>query len=185
MEDKETKIDQVSIDGPHNAGPACATRNDADDDQTNNPTGEIDCAAQIDALVAEVKDLNDKYLRAHAEIENTRRRAALDCESTARHRAMGVAKNFLPVMDAIEAALTHAPDDAGIQSMHRAMTAAFDQVGIEKIESIGATLNPALHNAIQVIESPDVTSGTIVQEMQRGYKFGDNILRTAMVVVAK
>ena len=173
MEDKETNIDQVSIEDT-------ATDNektvDAAADDTEN---------EIDALRAQIAELNDKYLRAHAEIENTRRRAALDCESTARNRAMSVAKNFLPVMDAIEAALTHTPDDAGIQSMHRAMTAAFDQVGITAIESVGATLNPQLHNAIQMVESPDAVSGTITTEMQRGYTFGDNILRTAMVVVAK
>ena len=88
-------------------------------------------------------------------------------------------------MDAVDAALKHAPDDAGIQSMARALESAFAQIGITKIESVGETLNPLFHNAIQVVECADKTSNTIVEEMQTGYMFGDTVLRTAMVVVAK
>ncbi|MEE1111511.1 MAG: nucleotide exchange factor GrpE, partial [Alphaproteobacteria bacterium] len=110
---------------------------------------------------------------------------ALDAESRARNRAMGIVEKILPVMDAIDAALKHNPDDAGIKSMAMAMESAFEQIGITKINSIGETLNPMHHNAIQAIEVPDTKSNIIVDEMQSGYMFGDNILRTAMVVVAK
>ena len=148
-----------------------------------------DAPANEDIDVAKLQDdlaqMNDKYLRLAAELENTRRRAALDAESRARNRAMGVAEKILPVMDAVDAALKHNPDDAGIQSMARALESAFAQIGITKIESIGEKLNPMFHNAIQVVESPDAETNTIVDEMQTGYMFGDTILRTAMVVVAK
>ena len=148
-----------------------------------------DAPANEDVDVAKLQDdlaqMNDKYLRLAAELENTRRRAALDAESRARNRAMGVAGKILPVMDAVDAALKHNPDDAGIQSMARALESAFAQIGITKIESIGEKLNPMFHNAIQVVESPDAETNTIVDEMQTGYMFGDTILRTAMVVVAK
>ncbi len=148
-----------------------------------------DAPANEDIDVAKLQDdlaqMNDKYLRLAGELENTRRRATLDAESRARNRAMGVAEKILPVMDAVDAALKHNPDDAGIQSMARALESAFAQIGITKIESIGEKLNPMFHNAIQVIESPDAETNTIVDEMQAGYMFGDTILRTAMVVVAK
>ena len=140
---------------------------------------------EVEKLSAQLADLNDKYLRMAAELENTRRRAALDAESRARTRSMSVAEKILPVMDAVDAALKHAPDDAGIQSMARALESAFAQIGITKIESVGETLNPLFHNAIQVVECADKTSNTIVEEMQTGYMFGDTVLRTAMVVVAK
>lgn len=161
-ENKEVEIESVSI-------------NDAPDNEN------IDVAKLQDDLA----QMNDKYLRLAAELENTRRRAALDAESRARNRAMGVAEKILPVMDAVDAALKHSPDDAGIQSMARALESAFAQIGITKIESIGEKLNPMFHNAIQVVESPDAETNTIVDEMQTGYMFGDTILRTAMVVVAK
>ena len=161
-ENKEVEIESVSInDAPANEN--------------------IDVAKLQDDLA----QMNDKYLRLAAELENTRRRAALDAESRARNRAMGVAEKILPVMDAVDAALKHNPDDAGIQSMARALESAFAQIGITKIESIGEKLNPMFHNAIQVVESPDAETNTIIDEMQTGYMFGDTILRTAMVVVAK
>lgn len=137
------------------------------------------------ALKTEFNELNDKYLRTVAELENTRRRAALDIESRGRASAMNVAKQILPVMDAVQAAQKIAPDDAGIKSMSRAIESAFAQIGITKIESVGQVLNPQFHNAIQVVATDDAKPNTIVQEMQTGYMFGDTVLRTAMVVVSK
>lgn len=180
--EKEVEIETVSVDTAKNSATAPAT--DAPDDEQNN------VAAELDALKVEFNELNDKYLRSVAELENTRRRAALDAESRARNRAMNVAKEFLPVMDAIVAAQKHAPDDTGIQSMARAMESAFAQIGIVKIDSVGQVLNPQFHNAIQVVPAPADANpapapNTIVSEMQAGYMFGDSVLRTAMVVVCK
>ena len=167
MDDKEVKVETVSV---------------KDADKAEKKPGE-DVVAQMTAQIA---DLNDKYLRTAAELENTRRRAAIDSESRARARAISVAEQFLPVMDAIDAALKHAPNDQGIQSMARAMESAFENIGIVKIESVGKVLNPMLHNAIQVMPAPANTEpNTIIEEMQPGYMFGDSVLRTAMVVVAK
>ncbi len=189
MEEKDVKIEEVSLD---DAAPAEQTNaaTDTPDSKCAADASDADCGTQVDALIAQVKELNDKYLRAAAELENTRRRAMRDTESAARTRAMSVAKNFLPVMDAISAALQHSPDDAGIQSMARAMESAFAQVGIVKIESVGEKLNPQFHNAVQVMDAPTDAdpkpeSNTILTEMQAGYMFGDNVLRTAMVVVCK
>ena len=141
----------------------------------------------IQQLNDKVAELNDKYLRVAAELENTRRRASLDIESVSRSRAMSVAEKILPVMDAINAALAHTPDDEGIKTMQRAMQNAFAQIGIVKIESVGEILNPQFHNAIQMVEKPDekTATNTIIEEMQSGYMFGDTVLRPAMVVVSK
>ena len=166
-EDKEVKTEEVSIDT-------------ATPETVENKTDDT-----VEKLNAQIAELNDKYLRLAAELENTRRRSALDAESRARNRAMGVAAKILPVMDAIDAALKHTPDDAGIQSMARAMESAFAQIGITRIESIGEPLNPMFHNAIQVVESPDATPNTIVEEMQTGYMFADTVLRPEMVIVCK
>jgi len=103
----------------------------------------------------------------------------------ARNRAMSVARHFLPVIDAVSAALSHSPDDAGILAMSRAIDAACANIGMVKIESVGQKLNPQFHNAVQVIEKADSESNTIIEEMQTGYMFGDTVLRPAMVIVAK
>ena len=110
-EDKEVQVEAVSVD---------------DAPVVDTPQQESD----VEKLTAQLAEMNDKYLRMAAELENTRRRAALDAESRARTRSMGVAEKILPVMDAVDAALKHAPDDAGIQSMARALESAFAQIGI-------------------------------------------------------
>lgn len=168
-DEKEVAVESVSV----------ADAQPAPDINTEAPNPEIE------KLTAQLADMNDKYLRMAAELENTRRRAALDAESRARNRAMSVAAKILPVMDAVDAALKHSPDDEGIKSMARALESSFAQIGITRIESIGEQLNPMFHNAIQVIDCADKQSNTIVEEMQTGYMFGDTVLRTAMVVVAK
>ncbi len=184
-ENKDIEIDTVSVNDVASAPESEPAPHPTVTGQETVQTA--DCGTQVDTLIAEIKELNDKYLRMAAEMENTRRRAALDIESAARNRAMSVAKQFLPVMDAAQAALTHTPDDAGIQSMARAIEAAFAQIGIVKIESVGQQLNPQFHNAIQAIAAPDdkTQANTILEEMQAGYMFGDTVLRTARVVVAK
>ena len=164
-EDKEVKAEEVSVDDATNTA------------EQPNP--------EIEKLTAQLAEMNDKYLRLAAELENTRRRSTLDAEARARNRAKNIAEKILPVMDAVDAALKHNPDDEGIKSMAMALNSAFEQIGITKIESIGETLNPMFHNAIQVIEYPDKKSNTIVDEMQSGYMFGDSVLRNAMVIVAK
>lgn len=179
-EDKEPIVEAVSV-------------NDAATDTsgaTDTPESDTDTNPEIEKLMNEIRELNDKYLRVAAELENTRRRAAVDADAAARRRAMSIASYFLPVMDAADAALAHTPDDAGIQSMARAIQAAFAQIGIVRIESIGQILNPKFHNAIQVIDAPADAEprpapNTVLDEMQAGYMFGDTVLRTAMVVVSK
>ncbi len=186
MEDKEIKVEEVSLDDVASVTPAP----DTETANTSESAFVDDCAAKIDALQAEVNNLRDKYLRTAAELENTRRRAAVDAQNASRARAMSMAGKILPVMDAVDAALKHNPDDAGLVALGRALESAFDQIGIVKIKSVGEKLNPQLHNAIQVVEipadmNPRPESNTIMDEMQSGYMFDDNILRTAMVVVYK
>lgn len=190
MEEKEVKVEEVSLDDAAgvanndvnvNAGAKCNAANPADGDK---------CENQAETLIAQVRELNDKYLRMAAELENTRRRAAIDAESMARTRAMSIAGKILPVMDAVDAALKHSPDDDGIKSMARALESVFAQIGITRIGTVGEKLNPQFHNAIQIMPIPsDVDAkpepDTIAAEMQAGYMFGDSVLRTAMVVVYK
>ena len=174
MEEKNENMDAVEIES--------VSVNDKEEKISTDKQTEI-----IENLNNKIAELNDKYLRMAAELENTRRRATLDVESVSRNRAMSVAEKILPVMDAVQSALKHNPEDEGIKSMQRALENAFTQIGITKIESVGEILNPQFHNAIQIVEKPNdkTATNTIVEEMQAGYMFGDTVLLTAMVVVSK
>ncbi len=174
QEEKKVKIESVSVSDAENkkAEPAKSEATESD--------------AKIAELEKSLAELNDKYLRMAAELENTRRRAALDSESRARSRAISVAEKILPVMDAVDAALKHNPDDEGIKSLRLALDSAFEKIGITKIETVGKPLNPTVHNAIQVVAASDkFAPNTVAEELQTGYMMGDAVLRTAMVVVAK
>ena len=171
MDDKEVQVDSVSLEEVAN--------------KDNEQVGDKSENTEIEKLNVQIAELNDKYLRVAAELENTRRRAAIDADASARNRAMSVARHFLPVMDAVAAALSHNPNDDGILAMSRAIDAACSNIGIVRIETVGQKLNPQFHNAVQVVETADTKSNTIIEEMQAGYMFGDTVLRPAMVIVAK
>ncbi len=143
-----------------------------------------DAMDAVEELKSQLDQMNDKYLRALAELENTRRRAVMDANSAGRARAISVAENFLPLIDAIGVALGHDPENKDFISFMMAADGALESAGIKKISSIGQPLNPMLHNAIQT-EQSDEPSGTIINELQSGYTFGDAILRPAMVIIAK
>lgn len=178
MEDnkKEVDVETVSV-------------SDADAtvaNQKTTPDGAGENNPNITELQTQVADLTDKYMRAVAELENTRRRAARDAESVARTAGMNTAKKFLPVMDALDAALKQTPDDAEIISLARALESAFAQIGIVKIESVGQTLNPQFHSAVSTVPADETHApNTIFQEIQTGYMYGDVVMRPAMVVVSK
>jgi molecular chaperone GrpE len=190
--EQEKNIEQVSI-----AENMSTTDDDGGAERDSNlshPAGEDNIAERDEGGIrTQLAEMTDKYLRTAAELENTRRRAELDAQNLARNRAMSVATKFLPLVDAIDAAKKHNPDDTGILLMARAADDALAQIGITKIESIGHQLNPQFHNAIQVVEPPlpaddnttKIASNTVIDEMQSGYMFGDTVLRPAMVVVAK
>ncbi|GHT59243.1 hypothetical protein FACS18945_5550 [Bacteroidia bacterium] len=146
--------------------------------EIETPTEKI---SDADALA----EMSDKYLRTLAELENTRRRAKSDIESAVRARSIAMAEKFLPLVDAINAALQHDPENEGLQVLSRATNGVLADVGISKIESVGQPLNPLYHNAISIVADGDAESNTIVDEMQTGYLFGDTVLRPAMVVVKK
>ena len=159
-------------------------------DNVDANAGAADARSEIDELRDQVAALSDKYLRARAEVENTKRRAGIDTEIAARARSMAIAENFLGLIDAIDAAVAHAPGDAGIESMALAAKAALAKNGIVRIETVGQSLNPQFHNAVSTENANDendasIPANTITKELQPGYMFGDTVLRPAMVIVAK
>ncbi|MDR0803999.1 MAG: nucleotide exchange factor GrpE [Rickettsiales bacterium] len=149
--------------------------------------------SETEKLQSELAALNDKYLRVAAELENTRRRASLDAQNLARSRATGVAENFLPLIDAIETAVSHSPDNTDFAAMKSAADGVLDKIGVRRMETAGQILDPKLHNAIQVVDMPKSEEpcaarplpNTIVGELQSGYTMGEVVLRPAMVVVGK
>jgi len=148
---------------------------------------------KLAAAEKEKKENWDRYLRAAADLENTRKRQKRELEDARYDTKHKVLKEMLPVVDNLERALEHAtaasggkidPIVEGVQLVLRQFTTAFERLDVFPIEAQGQPFDPNVHEAISQQES-DEPPGTIVQVLQRGYRSGDRLLRPSLVVVAK
>ena len=147
--------------------------------------------AELDALREQVAANHDRYLRAVAELENVRRRAARDVENARRYGLERLAQALLPVLDSLEAGLASAEQASaeslldGKRATIRLLNAALEQVGIKELDPHGEPFDPAMHEAMAVAPSDDAEPGTVLEVFQKGYSIHDRLLRAARVVVAK
>lgn len=151
---------------------------------------------RIAALEAEAAKLKDGYIRAHAEMENLRKRSAAEIESKLKYALQGLAKDILPVADNLQRALSAVPQDGiadetvknlviGLEMTEKGLQEALERYNIRAVPGIGAPFDPHVHQAVQEVEDASVPSGTVVQVFQSGYVLHDRLLRAAMVVVSK
>ena len=141
------------------------------------------------ARVADVDALKDQALRAHAEAENMRKRAARDVENAHKFALERFATELLPVIDSFERAVEAAADaQAGVQGLELSLKLLFDVLGksgIEVVDPVGEPFDPTFHEAITVLENPDVEPGSVIEVIQKGYVLNGRLVRAAMVIVAK
>jgi molecular chaperone GrpE len=151
----------------------------------------------IVALQAEAADLKDRLLRAHAEVENIRKRAEREKEETAKYAVTRLARDIVNVGDNFQRAIDAIPAGAaeqdaalksfleGVTMTERELLNVLDRHGIRRVQPLNEPFNPHLHQAVMEIPRSDVPSGTIVQVFQAGYMIEDRVLRPAMVAVAR
>jgi len=151
----------------------------------------------IAALQAEVADFKDKWLRAHAEIENVRKRAEREKEDTAKYAITKLARDVVNVGDNFQRAIEAVPAGAaeqdpalksfldGVTMTERELLNVLERHGIQRIHPLNEPFNPYLHQAVMEIQRTDVPAGTAVQVFQAGYTIEGRVLRPAMVAVSK
>ena len=143
----------------------------------------------LEAAKAENAKLQDLYMRALAEMENSRRRAEEAVEKAHKFGVEKFAKNMLPVLDSLEKALELAGEERnpmieGIEATYRQMVQAMQQSGMTEINPVGEKFDPAVHQAIAMVPAqPDQVSGQVAQVFQRGWLINGRVLRAAMVSV--
>lgn len=143
----------------------------------------------LEAAKAENAKLQDLYMRALAEMENSRRRAEEAVEKAHKFGVEKFAKNMLPVLDSLEKALELAGEERnpmieGIEATYRQMVQAMQQSGMTEINPVGEKFDPAVHQAIAMVPAQaDQTSGQVAQVFQRGWLINGRVLRAAMVSV--
>jgi molecular chaperone GrpE len=169
---------------------------DASSEKPLEGNQDVNLQAELDAAQAEVGKLKDAYLRAKAEEENVRRRAEKEVANSRKFAVEGFAKEMLNVYDSLKLAIAvELADDAdeSIKSVHegvnitlKQLQAAMSKFAITEIQpEVGEKLDPNLHQAMSMIESAEVASGSVINVIQSGFQLHDRLLRPAMVVVAK
>ncbi|WP_288962183.1 nucleotide exchange factor GrpE [uncultured Streptococcus sp.] len=144
---------------------------------------------ELQKALERAEDFENKYLRAHAEMQNIQRRANEERQQLQKYRSQDLAKAILPALDNIERALAveGLTDDVkkGLEMIQESLINALKEEGIEEIAADGE-FNHNFHMAIQTMPADDEhPADTIAQVFQKGYKLHDRILRPAMVVVYK
>ena len=148
-----------------------------------------DLEARLAAAQAEAQRLNDEFLRAKAEVENTRRRAADDVARAHKFGIESFASSLLPVRDSLEAALA-APSPTvesirdGVEITYRQLTAAFDKASLAQIAPLGEKFDPYRHEAMGQVDS-DQEPGKVATVLRKGYLLNDRVIRPALVMVAR
>lgn len=144
------------------------------------------------AEVAE-EDYKDKYLRVLAEAENARKRLQKDKLEAVQYAEASLLEEILQPIDNMENALRFAKDAApeirnwalGFEMILGQLKDVLSQHGVSPIESLDKEFDPHLHEAVEMIETSEKPSGTILTEFSRGYRIGNKVLRPARVKVAK
>ncbi len=169
---------------------------EADQDEAADEEGE-GVVENFPGAESELVELKDQLLRARAETENVRRRAAREKEDASRYAIANFARDMLSVADNMARALEALPEEdrsgdspmaslaQGIEMTERELLAAFDRHGIKKIEPMGEKFDHNLHQAMFEMPDDSAAPGTVVQVMQAGYVIADRLLRPAMVGIAK
>ena len=151
----------------------------------------------IAGLRAEAADLKDRLLRAHAEVENIRKRSEREKEETAKYAITRLARDIVNVGDNFQRAIDAVPPDAvvkdsalksfleGVTLTERELLNVLERYGIRKIHPKDELFNPHMHQAVMEMQRTDVPAGTVVQVFQAGFVIEDRVLRPAMVAVAK
>ena len=143
--------------------------------------------SELEAAQARADEFENKYLRAHAEMQNIQRRANEERQQLQKYRSQDLAKAILPSLDNLERALAveGLTDDVkkGLEMVQESLVHALKEEGIEEIVAEG-DFDHNYHRAIQTLPADDEhPADTIAQVFQKGYKLHDRILRPAMVVV--
>ncbi|MET7492967.1 nucleotide exchange factor GrpE [Streptomyces sp900116325] len=154
--------------GPDAAGPACAE----------------------DEYTTAIQELEDRWRRALADLDNLRKRHARELERERTVERSRTAAAFLPVLDNLELALTHAGADPGaivegIRAVRDQAVNVLELLGYPRHAETGVAFDPARHEVVGVVQDPDAPPGTVAEVLRPGYGDGERQLRPAAVTVAK
>jgi molecular chaperone GrpE len=187
---EKSESEMAGLDLEHELPPADGDENSSETAAGGTAGGEASGAgAELQKLKAERDSLLDRLARAQAEFENARRRATKEQQDFREYAAADAIKPLLPVLDSFERALQVKSDPvdfrSGVELIYKQLQDALAKAGVRAIPAKGEPFDPHVHEAIEMVETSDAPDHEVLEELQRGYKIKDRLLRPAMVKVAK
>jgi molecular chaperone GrpE len=166
------------------------------DDAVQDPSEELAAPSEEDTLASMEEELTlakDAVLRAQADSQNVMRRAEQDVEKARKFALERFCSELLPVVDNLERALEAGSGDdeilkpiaEGVQLTLKSFQGALKKFNIEAIDPMGEPFDPQLHQAMSMVDNPDVEPNTVIMVMQKGYTLHGRLVRPAMVMVSK
>jgi molecular chaperone GrpE len=152
---------------------------------------------ELQARAAKADEHWDRLLRTAADLENFKKRAARERHEVAQSSAAALIQKLLPVLDHFEMAQAAAVQTAevpqggiaslqdGIVMIQQQLKNILTEAGLEEVNANGQSFDPSVHEAVMQMETPDAPEGQVVQQIRKGYKLHNQLLRPAAVVVAK
>jgi molecular chaperone GrpE len=185
----KSETEMAGLDLEHELPPADGDDRGAESNASGVAAEISGPAAELQKLKAERDSLLDRLARAQAEFDNARKRAVKEQQDFREFAAADAIKPLLPVLDSFERALQvkSEPGDfrSGVELIYKQLQDALAKVGVRAIPAKGEPFDPHVHEAIEMVETSDAADHEVLEELQRGYKFKDRLLRPAMVKVAK
>ena len=189
-ENETVKNEASSLNDVENNPSEEELNNESTSEHDNEDKNDQSKDEEIQQLQLKANENEEKYLRLYAEFENYKRRIQKENQINATYKAQGVLTDILPSIDNIERALQIEGDDEsfkslqkGVQMVHESLLRALKDNGLEEILAEGKEFDPNLHQAVVQDDNPDFKSGEVTQELQKGYKLKDRVLRPSMVKV--
>jgi molecular chaperone GrpE len=186
----KSDIEPQELDAQHELPPA----DDADEAAADSPhVGErtqTERDSELEKLKAERDSAIDRLARLQAEFENARKRAAREQQNFREYALADAVKALLPTLDSFERALKAGEAEKsefhdGVELIYKQLQDTLAKLGLRPIPAKGEPFDPHLHQAIEMVDTDEVEDHHVLEELQRGYKLKDRLLRPSMVKVAR
>ncbi len=184
MPDEETK---TADDGENDAGESNADEESGKKEKKKSMSGK---EKKQNKLQEKVDELEDRVKRQMAEFDNFRKRTEKEKSAMFETGAKSVIEKILPVVDNFERGLAGLSEEdmkqpfaEGMNMVYKQLMTELEKLEVKPIEAVGCEFNPELHNAVMQVESEEYESGTVAQELQKGYTYRDSVVRHSMVAV--
>jgi molecular chaperone GrpE len=151
--------------------------------------------SELQARAAKADENWERLLRTTADLENFKKRAAREKQDALKYGTESLLQKIIPVLDNFEMALAAAQTSAsadslkslqdGVAMIHTQLRSTLTEAGLEEVDATAQPFDPNLHEAVSQQESAEVAEGQVLQQLRKGYKFRDRLLRPATVIVAK